>query len=61
MIDSRKSTRGLLWTINASGGHLNLSNLFRINATTTGHRFSLPEMAPRVDAENPHRKNLNVL
>lgn len=53
--------QGLLWTINASGGHLNLSNWFRINATTTGHRLSLPEMAPRVDAENPHRKNLNVL
>ncbi len=52
----RKSTKGLLWTTNASGGHLNLSNWFRINATTTGHRLSLPEMAPRVGVENPHRK-----
>ena len=57
MIAFRKSTRGLSWTTSASGVHLNLSNWYRTNATITGHRLSLPEMASRADAGNPQRRN----
>ena len=35
----------LSWTTNASGGHLNLSSLFRKNEIITVRRHSLPHMA----------------
>ena len=36
---------------------MNLLRLFRTNATTTGHRLFLLEMAPRGDGENQRSLN----
>ncbi|MCS5847904.1 helix-turn-helix domain-containing protein [Klebsiella pneumoniae subsp. pneumoniae] len=47
----------LTWEKLAENHGLLLSNWYRTNATITGHRLSLPEMAPRADAGNPQRRN----
>ncbi len=56
----QKIDRGLSWTTSASGVHLNLSNWYRTNATITGHRLSLPEMA-LAPTQETHREEIPAI